>query len=53
MGRPKKPTAEKETERVAFSLTHSETQKLLEKTGGLTVGVFIKNYIRESTDLLK
>lgn len=52
MGRPPKPKAEKETFRIAFSLTQSEAETLMKKSGSLSHNIFIKNFIREQTDLL-
>ena len=52
MGRPPKPKAEKEIFRIAFSLTQKEADILLKKSGSLSHNIFIKNFIREQTDLL-
>lgn len=52
MGRPPKPKAEKETFRIAFSLTQGEADILVKKSGSLSHNIFIKNFIREQTDLL-
>ena len=50
-GRPPKPSAEKEKVRVAFSITENEEKALTGKTGGLSISVFIKKYLRDSTDI--
>lgn len=52
IGRPPKPKDEKESFRVAFSLTQREADILIKKAGSLSPNIFLKNYIRENTDLL-
>jgi len=50
-GRKPKTKGEKESELVAFKLTISEKEKLVERAGLIPLGTYLKHVLRTKTDI--
>jgi hypothetical protein len=52
-GRRKKPVEDKESELIGLKLTVNEKTKLQEKAGRVPLATYLKDFLRNQTDLLK
>ncbi len=50
-GRKPKPEAEKESEIVALKLTKGEKEKLAQNAGLVPLGTYLKDFLRNKTDV--
>jgi hypothetical protein len=52
-GRRKKPVEDKESELIGLKLTVNEKTKLQAKAGRVPLATYLKDFLRQETDLLK